>query len=166
MLTVCVLLVVRFATIYLTITLDTSVTMILVSDPESRDNLGSFDLSIGYFQFSLLLVSCHSVRTSYICSDCYGKSLETMRTSQQFCDTSIQVSSLIYHVQNLCCNYYCLILGSVCHLELPVIYKLTSFVDLTMHWFLSSILNYIILLLNPPCCNMQEWSSNLWPTVF
>jgi len=162
MLTVCVLLVVRFAIIYLTITSDTtSVSMPstgdkLVSNPESRDNLGSFALSIGYFQFSLLLVSCHSVRTSYICSDCYGKSLETMRTSQQFCDTSIQVSSLIYHVQNLCCNYYCLILGSVCHLQLPVIYKLTSFVDLTMHWFLSSILNYIILLLNPPCCNMQE----------
>ena len=146
MLTVCVLLVVRFAIIYLTITSDTtSVSMPstgdkLVSDPESRDNLGSFDLSIGYFQFSLLLVSCHSVRTSYICSDCYGKSLETMRTSQQFRDTSLQVSSLIYHVQSLCSNYYCLILGSVCHLELPVTDKLTSFVGFTTHCFLCSIL--------------------------
>ena len=163
MLTVCVLLVVRFAIIYLTITSDTtSVSMPstgdkLVSDPESRDNLGSFALSIGYFQFSLLLVSYATAQEplTYV-QTVHGKSLETMRTSQQFRDTSLQVSSLIYHVQNLCCNYYCLILGSVCHLQLPVIYKLTSFVDLTMHWFLSSILNYIILLLNPPCCNMQE----------
>ena len=141
MLTVCVLLVVRFATIYLTITLDTSVTMILVSDPESRDNLGSFDLSIGYFQFSLLLVSYATAQEplTYV-QTVHGKSLETMRTSQQFRDTSLQVSSLIYHVQSLCSNYYCLILGSVCHLELPVTDKLTSFVGLTTHCFLCSIL--------------------------